>query len=56
MGSTYHTAHNARILTIYPKTLRIRCFALYNFIRLYHNTPVYLDLDNLPDSNALRYH
>ena len=56
LSSHLHQLFDARLVSIHPRTLRIRAFVPYDMITPYHHRLAALDKKNLPDRNALQHH
>lgn len=56
LASHIHQLFDARLVSIHPRTLRIRAFVPYDLITAYHGRVAALDKKSMPDRNALQHH
>ncbi|KAK1749900.1 hypothetical protein QBC47DRAFT_129278 [Echria macrotheca] len=56
LTSHIHQLFDARLISIHPKTFRIRVFVPYDILTPYHGRTATLDKKNLPNRNALQHH
>lgn len=56
LASHIHQLFDARLVSIHPRTLRIRAFVPYDLITPYHGRVAALDRKSMPDRNALEHH